>query len=272
MLVFECNICRASLSAQPAQAGMLVLCPTCQNKLRVPAPEMAGVTVMAEATTAAAPPSAPRRPAPPIAAPPRIAPAARSSGKRYGFNCVYCSSRLEAVESMAAQEGQCPTCGNTITIPILDRYGRLIDPITKQILKQDPHPVHAYAAAGERAPKIIRESASLQSIQCPRCQMKSPITSNNCKGCGMPFTMEGTTIEAGGASNGFCVASLVLGIISLPTGVMVVPPILAIVFGIQGWNQVRKAGESGRGAGLAIAGIVMGGIGLFTALYVYVLK
>ena len=57
---------------------------------------------------------------------------------------------------MAAQEGQCPTCGNNITIPILDRYGRLIDPKTRQIIKQDPHPVHAYAAAGERAPQILR--------------------------------------------------------------------------------------------------------------------
>src|SRR5213079_3653291 len=77
-------------------------------------------------------------------------------GKRYGFNCGYCSSRLEATESMAAQEGQCPTCGNQITIPILDRYGRLIDPKTRLIIKQDPHPVHAYAAAGDRAPAILR--------------------------------------------------------------------------------------------------------------------
>ena len=36
------------------------------------------------------------------------------------------------------------------------RYGRLIDPKTRQIIKQDPHPVHAYAAAGERAPGILR--------------------------------------------------------------------------------------------------------------------
>jgi hypothetical protein len=32
----------------------------------------------------------------------------------------------------------------------------------------------------------------------------SVITSNNCKSCGMPFTMEGTTLEAAGSSNGFC--------------------------------------------------------------------
>ena len=139
----------------------------------------------------------------------------RFSGKRYGFLWGYCSSRLEATESMAAQEGECPTCGNQITIPILDRHDRLIDPKTRQIIKQDPHPVHAYAAAGDRAPKIIRAKEGKQYIVCPRCAATSPITANNCKSCGMPFTMEGTTLEATGASNGFCVASLVLGIIGL---------------------------------------------------------
>ena len=68
-------------------------------------------------------------------------------GRPFGFNCGYCSSRLQAFEGMAAQEGQCPTCGNTIVIPIRDRYGRLIDPKTQEIIKQDPHLVGAAAAA-----------------------------------------------------------------------------------------------------------------------------
>jgi hypothetical protein len=182
-------------------------------------------------------------------------------GKRYGFNCGYCSSRLEATESMAAQEGQCPTCGNNITIPILDRYGRLIDPKTRQIIKQDPHPVHAYAAAGERAPTILRSKDGKQTIKCPRCGGLSPITANHCKGCGMPFTMEGTTLEAAGTSNGFCVASLVLGIIGLPAACVILPSVLAIIFGVIGLNQVSKGGEGGGGRGMAIAGIVCGAIG-----------
>jgi len=169
---------------------------------------------------------------------------------------------------MAAQEGQCPTCGNAITIPILDRYGRLIDPITKQIIKQDPHPVHAYAAAGERAPRILRHEDGKQIIQCPRCQAGSPITANNCKSCGMPFTMEGTTIEAASTSNGFCVASLVLGVIGLPAFCTVVAPLLAVVFGIIGLVQVGKTEESG-GRGMAIAGLILGLIGCFIAARVY---
>ena len=283
MLVFDCKVCRTSLSAEQSQAGQLVRCPTCLTTLRVPAAE--GLTpAMATAPAghvgggaASAPQEFALKP-PDLTAPARRLPAVPSSarhtsggGKRYGFNCAYCSSRLEATESMAAQDGQCPTCGNNITIPILDRYGRLIDPVTKQIIKQDPHPVHAYAAAGERAPKIIRQSTGAQTIQCPRCKAVSAITANNCKSCGMPFTMEGTTLEASGTSNGFCVASLVLGIIGMPTGCVIITPLLGIIFGIIGLNQVSKGGE-GAGRGMAIAGIICSVIGLGIAVWYYMMR
>src|SRR6185369_14138483 len=78
----------------------------------------------------------------------------------HGFLPSYCSSRLEAVESMAGQSGTCPTCGNSIVIPILDYRGRLIDPTSGQVIKQDPHPVHAYAAAGHKAPQIVAGPAA----------------------------------------------------------------------------------------------------------------
>ena len=260
MIVFDCVVCRTKLSAQPSQAGALVLCPNCRTKLTVPASAAAVATEPVAVVSASAPAS---RPAPPSVKPSAIAgfrPTSTTSGKRYGFNCGYCSSRLEATESMAAQDGQCPTCGNTITIPIQDRYGRLIDPKTRQIIKQDPHPVHAYAAAGDRAPGITRQSDGKQIIRCPRCSAASPITANNCKACGMPFTMEGTTLEAAGTSNGFCVAALVLGIIGIPASCTVIAPVLAIVFGGVGYAQVSKS-EGGGGKGMAIAGIVLGLIG-----------
>ncbi len=242
MIVFPCHVCKTPLSAGDTQAGQQVKCPTCFTVLTVPARRATG-----EAS--------------------RVFPSQQAtSGKRYGFNCGYCSSRLEASESMAAQEGQCPTCGNNITIPILDRYGRLIDPKTRQIIKQDPHPVHAYAAAGNRAPTVIRQSDGTQAIKCQRCGGISPIQSNNCKPCGMPFTMEGTTVEASGNSNGFCVASLVLGIIGIPAACAFIPPILAIIFGIIGYNQVVRGNGEGGGKGMAIAGIVCGVIGAFIAV------
>ena len=260
MLVFECNVCRSPLSAEETQAGQLVRCPKCMTTLRVPA--------TARETVGAGAPSGGKLGRPPESFRPGSGgpllgstTTGRAAGRRFGFNCGYCSSRLEANEGMSGQEGQCPTCGNSIIIPILDRYGRLIDPMTGKIIKPDPHPVHAYAAAGERAPRILRSDDGRQSIMCPRCQALSPISANNCKSCGMPFTMEGTTLEAAGTSNGFCVASLVLGIIGIPAFCAVLPPVLAIVFGVIGYNQVTKSGAEGGGKGMAIAGIVCGVIG-----------
>jgi ribosomal protein L40E len=258
MIVFPCHICRTSLSAEETQAGQMLRCPVCRTTLRVPVPEAAMAGVAGGAPVEAVQPMRP-------SATPRFA------GKRYGFNCGYCSSRLEATESMAAQEGQCPTCGNQITIPILDRYGRLIDPKTRQIIKQDPHPVHAYAAAGSRAPKIRRSKDGKQFIICPRCAANSPITANNCKSCGMPFTMEGTTLEAAGANSGFCVAALVLGIIGIPTFFFVIPALLAIIFGIIGLKQIGKPEAATRGGrGMAIAGIVCGTISCLIAAIAFV--
>ena len=261
MLVFSCQVCRTSLSADDSQVGQFVRCPTCLATLRVPAaqqqvPVGAGVAESSDGGLI-------NPPTPNYTQRQTFTPPGRTgAGKRYGFNCGYCSSRLEATESMAAQEGQCPTCGNNITIPILDRYGRLIDPKTRQIIKQDPHPVHAYAAAGDRAPHIFRDDVGKQFIVCPRCNSSSPINANNCKSCGMPFTMEGTTLEAAGTSNGFCVASLVLGIIGIPAFCAIIPGVLAIVFGIIGYNQVSKSGMEGGGKGMAIAGMICGVIGL----------
>lgn len=251
MIVFPCKTCGASLSADETQIGILVRCPGCQGTMRVPNPHEEGV--VKQPTRSFSPPTG----------------LTQGTGRKYGFNCVFCSSKLEATESMAAQEGQCPTCGNTITIPILDSYGRLIDPITKEILKLPPHPVHAYAAAGERAPRIEKNSLGEKVIVCPRCLTHSPITTNNCRSCGMPFTMEGTTATASGSSNGFCVASLVLGIVGLPAFCTFILPLLAVIFGIIGLIQVNASASSTNatgGKGLGIAGIVCGGLGLLLAV------
>ncbi len=61
--------------------------------------------------------------------------------------------------------------------------------------------------------------------------------------------------------NGLAVASLVLGIISIPMCFLFVPGLLALIFGIIALNQIKgNPGQSGRGQ--AIAGLIMGGISL----------
>lgn len=259
---FQCQVCRTELSADDAQVGTLVRCPMCKAAIRVPAASRMAAPQTVGAGGGGSSPPLQKSVTVPSHLSGRIGP-----GKRYGFNCGYCSSRLEATESMAAQEGQCPTCGNNITIPILDRYGRLIDPTTGKIIKQDPHPVHAYAAAGDRAPKILRLNDGGQAIECPRCKTLSPITANNCRSCGMPFTMEGTTLEAAGTSNGLCVASLVLGIIGIPASCIIVPSVLAIILGAIGYKQVTEGSTESAGKGMAIAGMICGGIGALLGVW-----
>lgn len=261
---FACDSCGTKLRAPDDRVGKLVRCPRCKSTMPVPASDEVPLADEAAST----PDLLQRRPAANLAALQGVQRAA--AGRRYGFNCQYCSSRLEANTAMAGQEGHCPTCGNTIIIPILDRYGRLIDPMTGKVIKQDPHPVHAYAAAGERAPLIERGEDGHQYIRCPRCKSTNPIGANNCKNCGMPFTMEGTTLEAAGGSNGFATASLVLGIVGLPTFCVGITPLLAVIFGLIALRQT--SGDNGgdtRGRGLAIAGIVCGAVGLLLMAFIW---
>lgn len=61
--------------------------------------------------------------------------------------------------------------------------------------------------------------------------------------------------------NGFAVASLVLGILSIPLCFIFLPALLAVIFGIIAVSQIKgNPGQAGRGQ--AIAGIVLGGISL----------
>jgi hypothetical protein len=55
-------------------------------------------------------------------------------------------------------------------------------------------------------------------------------------------------------TNGFAIASLVLGIIPC-TGIT---SILAIVFGFIARNQIQQSGGTQQGSGMALAGIILG--------------
>ncbi len=223
-------------------AGRVVRCPACKSVVNVP--------------EGSDPPPAVRS-----VRVPRVPAGYREPVRRFGFNCPWCSSRLEATMAMAGQKGQCPTCANDIRIPYLDYCGRLVDPDSKQIIKPDPHPVHAYAAAGERAPTIERDESGAQRIKCSRCGGVSPVTANSCNNCGVPFTLEGTVQVEQSNSNGYATSSLILGVLGIATCMIFVPSVLAIVFGIVALVQLR--GEDAKGARItAIAGIICGAAGL----------
>jgi hypothetical protein len=69
----------------------------------------------------------------------------------------------------------------------------------------------------------------------------------------------------GGKTNSLAITSLVLGIVSLPLlfcyGSGIPFGIAAIVTGLIGRNQIKASNGLERGEGLALAGIITGGIG-----------
>jgi hypothetical protein len=191
----------------------------------------------------------------------QLQPVAAPSGRAFRFMCLRCSSVLEARESQSGSPGRCPSCAALFTIPMLDPLTGLAaggaDPGQDGEL---PAPVHAYAAAGHNAPRIMRLEDDSLRIVCPRCEHQSPVSADNCEGCGMPFTMSGMGQTLGRAPGSM--AALWMGVLAMFMGlcplVGIIPGVIAIFLGI---SSFRKRGGSD-----AVAGIILGVLGCAISL------
>lgn len=103
------------------------------------------------------------------------------------------------------------------------------------------------------------------AMRCQNCQadLAGATLGGHCPRCGTPIVSSG---YPAGQSSGKAVASLVLGIISIPVclccgllGVILGP--LAIMFGKQAKNDIAAGTASPNSAGMASAGIICGTIG-----------
>ena len=84
---------------------------------------------------------------------------------------------------------------------------------------------------------------------------------------GQPYGGSPFGVPVASPTNGFAIASLVCGIAGF---FLLLPSVLAVVFGHLARSQIRQRGE--QGAGLAVAGLITGYLGLaFLALIVVVL-
>ncbi len=185
---------------------------------------------------------------------------------RFTFDCQRCGSILEAKGEMSRSQGRCPTCGAVFVIPRIDpRSGLPIDTAAVPDDGQLPTPMHAYATAGHKAPKIRRLDNGEQVILCGQCGQQMPIDANTCSQCGVPFTMEGASaiVHSGPSPNKLANAALTVGILSLLTFFCfgVLGPV-AIGLGIAGVVRADKLGPARPGRGMSIAGIVCGGVAL----------
>jgi hypothetical protein len=66
--------------------------------------------------------------------------------------------------------------------------------------------------------------------------------------------------------NGLGTAALILGIASIPVGVLLFLPVLAIVFGIKGMRRADRGEATNKG--MALTGTILGALGLLLGLLI----
>jgi hypothetical protein len=245
---FACPLCHAPVTADDHLVGVRVKCPHCQRDF-----------IIGAAAETATTDSAPR-----LAGP--------GSALRFTFTCQRCGSALEGHSGLCGQLGRCPTCGAVFKVPLIDRRTGL--PTGPAEVADDgelPLPMHAYAAAGAKAPSIRRRPDGQQVIVCPQCDYESAIDTDLCVRCGRPFTIEGASqVSVGTASapNSLATASLVLGILAVPSFCAPVAGVAAIVLGMLALRRTTGPAGTVPGRGVAIAGLICGAISLvFATLY-----
>lgn len=195
---------------------------------------------------------------------------AREVGRVYQLVCLGCRSRLEVMAGLAGQACKCPTCGIGFVVPgmVTLRGARGQAVPVGEVLEERIAP-HAYAAAGEMAPEVIEDDSGKAMIRCRRCGTMNPIEVGACRSCGIPFTIEAGTVEPAWPVNGWAVASVVFGVLSL--GLALVgsyfpgSAVGAIVSGLVALRRL-KVHYGGLQRVSAWSGIVLGG--LSTAAYV----
>lgn len=238
--LLDCPVCQKSVTITPELIGKVIACPHCAGRFSLAAEGESPRVVQSSIASIRA----------------------SHAPTRFTFSCTRCGSILEARGDQCGQLGRCPTCGGVFTVPAIDAHtGMAGGPAAVADDGQLPTPMHAYATAGARAPRIKRLENGDQVIVCPRCGREMPVDVNTCRSCGMPFTMEGASqiMEAGPISNALAPIALTLGILSLPSFCLPILGPAAILVGFLALRRARTLGVSGGGGSMAISGIVCGG-------------
>lgn len=226
----HCPHCAQEMRVRPEWFGQQVQCPHCGAPVPVPAD---GPAASAAATSPAA-------------------------GPRFTFPCPRCKSLLESSAEMEGQPARCPTCNAPFEVPSCDpQTGRPLEARLLDADRQDPTPMHAYAASGHQAPRISHRADGTSCIECPRCGAQAEVTADNCPACGVPFTLDGVSTPSGKPGRGAALTSLVLGLVAIPGIACMLGPVCgpaAVVFGLASWFRRGTTAPPGQ----ALAGIILG--------------
>lgn len=229
-----CLRCTRPVIARQEWAGRDVHCPHCHSVIRIPTPPVEGRTVMAE--------------------PPGL-----SVRHYFNFACPQCKVLLEAHTGMCAQRATCPTCAARFVVPHLKPNSKM--PSKAELLEgeaADPAPVHAYAASGVQAPRIVQRADGETLIECPRCNAYNSVDADSCEACSTPFTMDAASSMGKLRRDWQVNASLTLGIVGLLLFFLLLPSLLALWLGA----AAALSPVPGRRVGLALLGLSLGLFGL----------
>lgn len=202
-------------------------CPHCYSVVLIPEPPATGEIIRTKA--------------------PRLGPK-----MFFHFACPRCGSLLEAHTGMCGQRAHCPTCAAHFEIPGIKRSKR---PAKARLLgdkDESPSPMHAFAADGAAAPKLVRTEDDQVFIECPKCHAYNEIDVDACAACHTPFTLEGATSTGKIRTEGLAQASLLTGVFGLLTFPLGLLGLIAILTG--SYAMLRGGEVPGR----AIAGVVLG--------------
>jgi len=234
--VLDCPACNKAVTVGRELFGRVMACPHCARHFTVPNDGRSAILVASPSSNI------------PLGTP----------TYRFTFSCMRCASVLEARGEHCGTMGRCPTCGAVFTIPAVDpRTGR---PSTDAHVDDDgqlPTPMHAYATAGTKAPKIIRTADGEGLIQCPRCDRNCPADANQCPTCGTPFTMDGAdaVIHGSSQSNGLASAAITVSLLGFCI------PYVGLVgagLGLAAMRRSQEMGQARPGYGMAVAALVIG--------------
>ena len=100
-------------------------------------------------------------------------------------------------------------------------------------------------------------------MECPQCGKGNAEDAQFCAHCGAPLEGGPQAAPAPEKTSGLATASLILGLVGIPTCVTTVP---GLILGIVALSKIRRSRGKLGGQGLAIAGIVLSGA--FLLLYV----
>ena len=123
----------------------------------------------------------------------------------------------------------------------------------------------------------------MASSYCNQCGAVVPAAARFCASCGAPvaaaqmppmpppapqypYAAADAAPSTGPRTNGLAIASMVLGIV----WVYWIGSILAVIFGHIALSQIRRTGGVQQGRGMAIAGVVLGWIGVATLVIVLI--